>query len=65
MDRVLNIINGIRELAAKDGWLDDSGTGYSSLNYIKQLPFDIIKVDKTFIDDITEDEVCHRHSLSL
>lgn len=29
---------------------------YSSLNYIKQLPFDIIKVDKTFIDDITEDE---------
>lgn len=55
MDRVLNIINGIRELGPKIA-LDDFGTGYSSLNYIKQLPFDIIKVDKTFIDDITEDE---------
>lgn len=55
MDRVLEIIRGIKELGPRIA-LDDFGTGYSSLNYIKQLPLDIIKVDKTFIDDIVEDE---------
>ena len=55
MDRVLEIIKGIKKLGPRIA-LDDFGTGYSSLNYIKQLPLDIIKVDKTFIDDIAEDE---------
>ena len=55
MDRVLDIIKGIKKLGPRIA-LDDFGTGYSSLNYIKQLPLDIIKVDKTFIEDIVEDE---------
>ncbi|SDN03734.1 MULTISPECIES: putative bifunctional diguanylate cyclase/phosphodiesterase [Lachnospira] len=55
MERVIAILKALKGLGIKIA-LDDFGTGYSSLNYIKRLPLDIIKIDKTFIDDIIEDE---------
>jgi diguanylate cyclase (GGDEF)-like protein/PAS domain S-box-containing protein len=54
MERAAAILADLSKLGIKLS-LDDFGTGYSSLNYLKNLSFDTLKIDKSFIGDITED----------
>ena len=54
MDRMKKILGSIKELGVKIA-LDDFGTGYSSLNHIREIPFDVIKVDQSFVKDLAED----------
>lgn len=51
----VKILNSLKSLGIKIS-LDDFGTGYSSLNYIKTLPIDNLKIDKSFINDIDNDK---------
>ncbi|MHC1749215.1 MAG: putative bifunctional diguanylate cyclase/phosphodiesterase [Cellulosilyticaceae bacterium] len=50
------IVHGLKELREHGIKiaLDDFGKEYSSLNYLKNLPIDILKIDKIFIDDISK-----------
>lgn len=54
LDVALGILKDLKSIGVRIS-LDDFGTGYSSLNYLKRLPIDTIKIDKSFIDEITED----------
>lgn len=54
MGRMKEILNRIRALGVKIA-LDDFGTGYSSLNHIREIPFDMIKVDQSFVKELAAD----------
>lgn len=54
MERMKEILNRIKALGVKIA-LDDFGTGYSSLNHIREIPFDVIKVDQSFVKDLAQD----------
>jgi EAL domain-containing protein (putative c-di-GMP-specific phosphodiesterase class I) len=56
--RVLAVLSELKQFGVVVA-LDDFGTGYSSLSYLRQFPVDIIKIDQSFIADLTEDGASH------
>lgn len=51
----ITVLNDLKSLGITIS-VDDFGTGYSSLNYLNMLPIDRLKIDRTFIKDITKNE---------
>jgi diguanylate cyclase (GGDEF)-like protein len=54
-DRVLNVVERLHEMGFNFS-IDDYGTGYSSLAYLKRLPVAELKIDKSFVMDMLESE---------
>ncbi|OIQ26482.1 bifunctional diguanylate cyclase/phosphodiesterase [uncultured Vibrio sp.] len=57
-DQVISTCEKLRDLGVKVS-IDDFGVAYSSLNYLKQLPIDILKIDKSFVDDCVTEHTDH------
>ncbi len=54
IERVAQLLQAIKRMGVRIA-IDDFGTGYSSLAHLKRFPVDVIKIDRSFVRDITTD----------
>ena len=72
-ERTIQILRQMKEMGLHIS-LDDFGTGYSSLSYLRRFPIDVLKVDQSFVRDVTTNQddaaiaasiIALAHSLNL
>ena len=63
-EKALSCINELKAMGIKIA-IDDFGTGYSSLSYLNNLPSDMLKIDKSFIDVMNDSESSKKYGATI
>ena len=58
VEKTLSTLHGLRDLGVRIA-LDDFGTGYSSLSYLRSFPFNKVKIDRSFVQDLSSEGNAH------